>query len=46
MEEKKADTPPAPKPNPPREESQGVIVEIFKKLLQYNFTTYGTKKDF
>lgn len=49
MEEKKPDSAQeaAPKPGQKQEqESQGVIVEIFKKLLEYNFSSYGTKKEF
>lgn len=49
MEEKKTDSvqEAAPKAVQKQEqESQGVIVEIFKKLLEYNFSSYGTKRDF
>lgn len=28
-----------------KEEKDNIIIEIFKKLLEYNFTTYGGKKD-
>jgi len=27
------------------EEKDNIIIEIFKKLLEINFTTYGGKKD-
>ncbi|BHH82542.1 hypothetical protein [Desulforhopalus sp. 52FAK] len=31
--------------NTPAEEKDNIIVEIFKKLLEINFSTYGGKKN-